>query len=151
MRVLALVTDAFGGHGGIAQYNRDFLSSLAACHAIGAVIVLPRASATLPGTLPSGVRQLHPVHGRVAYTLAALWAALTHRPIDVIFCGHLFMVPLAAAIAKLLRARLWVQVHGVEAWHALSMLHRRSVETAALVTTPSRYTRRRLLEWIGID
>jgi phosphatidylinositol alpha-1,6-mannosyltransferase len=151
MRVLALVTDAFGGHGGIAQYNRDFLSSLAACDAISAVIVLPRASATSPGTLPSGLRQLHPVHGRVAYTLAAIWTALTHRPIDVIFCGHLFMVPLAAAIAKLLRARLWVQVHGVEAWHALSMLHRRSVDMAALVTTVSRYTRRRLLEWIGID
>ena len=29
LRVLALVTDAFGGHGGIAQYNRDFLSALA--------------------------------------------------------------------------------------------------------------------------
>ena len=43
LRVLALVTDAFGGHGGIAQYNRDFLSSLAACDRIGDVIVLPRA------------------------------------------------------------------------------------------------------------
>jgi hypothetical protein len=27
--MLALVTDAFGGHGGIAQYNRDFLHALA--------------------------------------------------------------------------------------------------------------------------
>jgi phosphatidylinositol alpha-1,6-mannosyltransferase len=151
MRVLALVTDAFGGHGGIAQYNRDFLSSLAACDAISAVIVLPRASATSPGTLPSGLRQLHPVRGRLAYALAALWTALTSRPIDVIFCGHLFMVPLAAALAKLLRARLWVQVHGIEGWQALSRLHRTSVEMAALVTTVSRYTRKRLLEWIGID
>jgi phosphatidylinositol alpha-1,6-mannosyltransferase len=151
MRVLALVTDAFGGHGGIAQYNRDFLSSLAACDAVSAVIVLPRASATSPGTLRSGLRQLHPVRGRLAYALTALWTALTHRPIDIIFCGHLFMVPLAAAIAKLLRARLWVQVHGIEAWHELSRLHRRSVETAALVTTVSRYTRMRVLEWIGID
>ena len=43
LRVLALVTDAFGGRGGIAQYNRDFLSSLATCDRIGDVIVLPRA------------------------------------------------------------------------------------------------------------
>ena len=28
LEVLALVTDAFGGRGGIAQYNRDFLSTL---------------------------------------------------------------------------------------------------------------------------
>ena len=27
--MLALVTDAFGGRGGIAQYNRDFLGALA--------------------------------------------------------------------------------------------------------------------------
>src|SRR6266540_2139587 len=54
LRVLALVTDAFGGHGGIAQYNRHFFSSLAACDRIGDVVVLPRASASCPETLPSG-------------------------------------------------------------------------------------------------
>jgi len=50
LRVLALVTDAFGGHGGIAQYNRDFLSALAECEGVGEVIVLPRA-----GAVPSEV------------------------------------------------------------------------------------------------
>jgi phosphatidylinositol alpha-1,6-mannosyltransferase len=61
------------------------------------------------------------------------------------------MVPLAAWLAKLVGARLWVQVHGIEAWRELSFLHRRAVETAALVTSVSRYTRWRLLEWVGID
>ena len=58
LRVLALVTDAFGGHGGIAQYNRDLLSSLARCERIGEVLVLPRGAVTSPGMLPSGIRQL---------------------------------------------------------------------------------------------
>ena len=151
LRVLALVTDAFGGKGGIAQYNRDFLSALAACERVRDVIVLPRASARLPERLPSGVRQLRPVKRRLAYSLAALGAARAHRPIDVVFCGHLFMAPLAAVIAKLVRAQLWVQVHGTDAWQELSSLHRRSVETAAVVTSVSRYTRRRLLEWVAID
>jgi phosphatidylinositol alpha-1,6-mannosyltransferase len=151
LRVLALVTDAFGGHGGMAQYNRDFLSALAACEGAGDVIVLPRASARWPDRLPAGVRQLDPVKGRIAYSFAALRAARTHRPIDVVFCGHLFMVPLAAIIAKSQHARLWVQVHGVEAWQELSGLHRRFVESAALVTSVGRYTRRRLLEWVAID
>src|SRR5262245_57652332 len=151
MRVLALVTDAFGGNGGIAQFNRDLLSSLATCDPISDVIVLPRARATSPGTLPSGLRQLDPVQGRFHYSLVALWTALTHRPFDVVFCGHLFMVPLAAAIAKLLRAQLWVQVHGIEAWEALSRLHRTSAEAAILVTSVSRFTKRRMLEWIGIN
>jgi phosphatidyl-myo-inositol dimannoside synthase len=151
MRVLALVTDAFGGHGGIAQYNRDFLSALARCDRVGDVIVLPRAAASLPDRMPCGVRQLRPVKGRLAYCLAALEKARAHRPIDVVFCGHLLMVPLAAVVAKLLNARLWVQVHGLEAWQELSGLHRRLVESAMLVTSVSRYTRRRLLEWAAID
>jgi phosphatidyl-myo-inositol dimannoside synthase len=151
LRVLALVTDAFGGHGGIAQYNRDFLSALAVCEGVGDVIILPRASARSPDTLPFGVRQLRPVRGRLAYSFAALGMAQRYRPIDIVFCGHLFMAPLAAITAKLLHARLWVQVHGTEAWQDLSGLHRRSVEMATLVTSVSRYTRRRLLEWVGIE
>jgi phosphatidyl-myo-inositol dimannoside synthase len=151
LRVLALVTDAFGGHGGIAQYNRDFLTSLAACESVGDVIVLPRMSETLPGTVPRGVRQLAPVKSRLAYSLAAVRAARAYRPVDIVFCGHLFMTPLAVVIARLLHASLWVQVHGVDAWDELSSPYRRSLETAALVTSVSRYTRQRLLQWVGID
>jgi phosphatidyl-myo-inositol dimannoside synthase len=150
LRILALVADAFAGHGGIAEYNRHLLSTLAACDPIGEVIVLPRLHAKWSGPLPSGVVQLRPVPGRIAYSLTALRTAISRR-IDVVFCGHIFMTPLAAAIAKLLRIPLWVQVHGIEAWEELSGLHRRSVEAAALVTSVSRYTRGRLLAWVGID
>jgi phosphatidyl-myo-inositol dimannoside synthase len=151
LRVLALVTDAFGEFGGIAQYNRDFFSALSACETIGDVIVLPRRTAISPGELPARVRQLRSAKGRLAYAWAALRAARTHTPVDVVFCGHVYMAPLAAGIASLLRAPLWVQVHGVDAWDQLSALTRRSVEKAVLVTSVSRYTRRRLLEWIDID
>src|ERR1700751_2339170 len=99
-RVLALVTDAFGGTGGIAQYNRHFLASLASCEGIGEVIALPRGGKAPSGELPPRLRQLVPVHGRLAYSLFALRQAKAHRPIDVVFCGHLFMAPLAAAIAR---------------------------------------------------
>lgn len=151
LRVLALVTDAFGGHGGIAQYNRDLLSSLAACELVSEVIVLPRRATDIPADLPVRLRQLGPVESKLAFSFAALAAARTLRPINVVFCGHLFMVPLAASLAKLIGARLWVQVHGFEAWRELSMLHRQSVESAALVTSVSRYTRQRLMEWVRIE
>jgi phosphatidylinositol alpha-1,6-mannosyltransferase len=150
MRVLALVTDAFGGHGGIAQYNRDFLTALGECEEIAQVMILPRAAGACPGELPSAVRQLRPVPGRLAYSFAALALARRERP-DIVFCGHAFMAPLAAVIAKVLKARLWVQVHGIDAWQELPALWRRSLETAMLITSVSRHTRRRLLEWLGID
>ena len=151
LRILALVTDAFGGNGGIAQYNRDFLSALARCDRVGDVIVLPRLSATSVGSLPTGVQQLRPVKRRLAYSLAALWTAITHQPIGLVFCGHLLMAPLAAVIARVLKIPLWVQIHGIEAWREYSALQRWSVESATIVTSVSRYTRRRLLERVGID
>jgi phosphatidylinositol alpha-1,6-mannosyltransferase len=149
-RVLALVTNAFGGLGGIAEYNRQFLSALTRCwHE--EVIVLPRARARVPGPVPRGVRQLDPVNGRLAYSMAAFRAARKYRQIELIYCGHLYMAPLAAALAKISRAKLWIQVHGVEAWDELSRPYRMGIESASLVTSVSRYTRRRLLEWTSIE
>src|SRR6476660_10547951 len=102
MRVFALVTEAFGGRGGIAQYNRDFLSALARCDRVGEVIVLPRRTATSVSTLPPGVRQLRPVESKLGYSLSTLWTAMTHQPIEVVFCGHLNMATLAAGICTVL-------------------------------------------------
>jgi phosphatidyl-myo-inositol dimannoside synthase len=149
LRVLALVTDAFGGHGGIAQYNRDLIGSLATCDGIGEVVVLPRIAGETSDT-PAKVQQLRPQRGRLAYSLSALRIALG-KNIDVVFCGHLLMAPLGAALAKLLGVPLWVQVHGIEAWHELSRVHRWAIETASVVTSVSRYTRHRLLQWVRID
>jgi len=151
LRVLALVTDAFGGHGGIAQYNRDFLSALARCDRVGDVMILPRIGARSEGPLPSGIQQLYAVENWLAYSVATLWTAIKHQPIDLVFCGHLRMAPLAAVIARVLKIPLWVQIHGIEAWREYSALQRRSVESATIVTSVSRYTRRRLLERVGID
>src|SRR5262249_37386611 len=87
----------------------------------------------------------------LAYSVAAPWTAFTHKPIDLLFCGHLFMAPLAAVMAKVLSVPLWVQVHGVETWHELSVSQRRSLEMARIVTAVSRDTRHRLLERVGIE
>ena len=152
LRVLALVTEAFGGRGGIAQYNRDFLSALARCDRVGDVIVLPRFSARSVRTLAPGIRQLRPVESKIGYSLNALWTAITQQPIDIVFCGHLNMAQLAAGICKVLNVPLWLQVHGVEVfWRKLTALERRSVESATIVTSVSRHTRRRLLHCVGID
>jgi phosphatidylinositol alpha-1,6-mannosyltransferase len=90
------------------------------------------------------------VNGKMAYSVAALRTAISSR-IDVVFCGHLSMAPLAATIAQLVRAQLWIQVHGVEAWQELSGLYRRPIESATLITAVSRDTRQRLLKWVDID
>ena len=52
MNLLALVTDAFGGQGGIAQYNRDLLTALSADRSAGRILVIPRHGSAAGSELP---------------------------------------------------------------------------------------------------
>jgi phosphatidylinositol alpha-1,6-mannosyltransferase len=141
------VTDAFGGRGGIAQYNRNFLSALIDGRRTE---VLPRHQPDAIDLLPPDVTQHRARSGRVAFAAAALRLVLRGRP-GFIFCGHLYMLPLAAVLARLVGARLIVQVHGIEAWRPPPMAIRACVGEASLWLAVSRYTRQRLLAWANID
>ena len=143
MRVLALVTDAFGGSGGIAAYNRQILAALAA----GGARVEVRARRGRPGTLPAGVVQGPPRPGRADFT-AALARRLARGPRpELVWCGHIHLAPLAALAARATGAALWLQAHGIEAWTRPGRAVRAAVERAGLVTAVSRVTRSRLLAW----
>jgi phosphatidylinositol alpha-1,6-mannosyltransferase len=144
------VTDAYGASGGIACYNRDLLHALTRCDDVERVVVLPRAGTALGAVVPSTVVPLPARANEAAYALAALRATLRRGPFDAIFCGHLYSVPLAAALASLTRALLWVQLHGIEAWPRPSALVRRAAERAGLVTAVSRHTRRLFLGWARV-
>jgi phosphatidylinositol alpha-1,6-mannosyltransferase len=145
---LALVGDAFGGRGGIAQYNRDFLSALANSGLVSSVSILPRRAPD-PVVLPPGISQAAPHLGRIAYIQSALCGTLG-RPVQMVFCGHLYMAPLALLIARRHRAKLIVQMHGIEAWPRPGLLQQRAVEAADLILCVSRYTRARVIEWAAI-
>lgn len=143
-RVLALVTAAYGGRGGIAQYNRDYIQALVRTGAAGPVDILPRQQDGTPGDIPAHARQHPPVRGRLAYSAAA-WMLAAKRQPDIVFCGHLYLAPLAAFICRLTGARLIVQLHGIEIWARPGPLRRRALEAADLVQCVSRDTRARAL------
>jgi phosphatidyl-myo-inositol dimannoside synthase len=145
---LALVTDAFGGHGGIAQYNRDFLGALAEGGAVSSITVLPRHA---PGQIapPAAINQIPARPGRLAYAAMALLTGFRQRT-DIVFCGHLYMAPLAWLIARLKGAKLIVQMHGIDAWLRPSRLQRDAAEAADLILCASRYTRACVVGWAAI-
>jgi len=145
--MLALVTDAYGGRGGIAQYNRDFFGALAEV-GLSSITVLPR-QAPDSAVMPETVEQLPARAGRIAYSVAALRTAF-FRTVDIVFCGHLFMAPLAAMIARLKGAKLIIQAHGIEAWARPSRIQRTVTERADLVLCVSRHTRAAVLSWAAI-
>ena len=145
-KVLALVPDAFGGRGGIAQYNRDFLTALASYG--HQVIAVPRYAPD-PVQLPDGVVQRRARAGHVIYSFTALREALRVQP-DIVFCGHLFMAPLAWLAAKFAGARLVIQTYGIDAWPRPSRSVRRACEQASIILSISRYTRARVLSWAAV-
>ena len=148
--MLALVTDAFGGRGGIAQYNRDFLAGVAASKLVSSIVVLPRIAPDAAEPHIDGVKQLAAHKGRVSYALAAMQAALS-QPIDIVFCGHVYMVPLAAMIALMKGAKLVVQAHGIEVSHRPTTIQRKSVDAADLVLCVSRHTRQMVMSWASVE
>jgi phosphatidylinositol alpha-1,6-mannosyltransferase len=157
----ALVTDAYGGTGGMAQWNRHLLDALATdprltVSALG-VIGDPSASG------PPGVAWSIPRPGdKRRYALAALGAVARQRP-SIVFSGHVRMGLVAHPLATLARARVWTATHGIEVWRGTPGLAQgelvregRRLDDAllarsTLVTTVSRYTRARLLAWCPID
>jgi phosphatidylinositol alpha-1,6-mannosyltransferase len=147
LRILALVTDAYGAGGGIAQYNRDMFQALAHADTVGEVVVVTRNGCATQADIPAKVRQLPARSGRLAFIAEALSAIRKHGPFDVIFCGHLYMAPLAALLSKATRTPLWLQIHGIEAWQRPARLQRWAAERSHLVTSVSRHTRRLFLGW----
>lgn len=148
MRILALVTDAFGGYGGIAQYNRDFLSALSMLPNVERIDILPRLAPDLVAQTPPKIHQWKPLRHRIPYSVFSMIGAMP-RP-EVIFCGHLYHGPLALLLARLSSARLISQLHGEEVWTPLSLMNRRSLERSDRVLCVSGNTQKRYISQ-GID
>jgi phosphatidylinositol alpha-1,6-mannosyltransferase len=110
--------DAFGVRGGIAQYNRDFFGALADSGLVSSIAALPRRApdaivllADQPGSSASRPHRLH-----------SIGAGRHARPAGHVFCGHLYIAPLAVLVARRHRAKLIVEMHGIEAWSRPSLL-----------------------------
>lgn len=145
MHVMALVTDAFGGFGGIARYNQDFLTALSASSAVDGVSILPRRTPERVTGLPEKIAQVPAISSRARYSMEAMRRTAVMPSDTVVFCGHLLMAPLAMAAAFTRGFPVWLQTHGIDAWEMPSSHVRSSAERATLVTTVSRFTRRRMV------
>lgn len=149
MRILALVTDAFGGYGGIARYNCDLISALAEASPGTEVIVKPRVGPAQALQVARNIRQTRPLMSRLHFAIDAAIQAIKSRP-DVIFCGHIYHGPLALFLAKLTGAKLVSQLHGTEIWQPLGKLHLLPLLRSALVLCVSRDTRTSYARQAGI-
>ena len=142
IRILALVTDAFSGYGGIARYNCDLFEALAAGSRDNEIMILPRIGADRQITVSANVKQQRPILARLPFAMRAIQQALRWKP-DVIYCGHVYHGPLALLLAKISGAKLVSQLHGTEVWNPLPRRHLRPLQRSDLVLCVSRDTRAR--------
>ena len=108
--ILALLTDGFGGQGGIAKFNRDLLSALCSSPAVGQVTAFARLMPGQPGNLPPKLEwRTDGLGGKISYTRAVAREALRARRARVqprlIVCGHINLLPIAFLARRLMSSR----------------------------------------------
>jgi glycosyltransferase involved in cell wall biosynthesis len=150
MRILMLATDAHGGVGGIAQYNRDVISALTADPEVAEVVVLPRAIAEAPAGVPAKARYDAAATGGIAaFARRALARAVCGGRFDLVFCAHVNLSPVAAVASRIARAPMVLAVHGIDAWtppsRRLAVLATRSAD---LILSVSQLTVDRMRAWL---
>jgi phosphatidylinositol alpha-1,6-mannosyltransferase len=137
LNILMLLSDGFGGFGGIAKFNRDFLTALGACDVVERVHALPRLISDRIENIPeSVVYDREAASGKVGFMRRLAAHACFRDRGNLVICGHLNLLPAAWLYARLHGARLALIVHGVEAWtpRALSRLLTRRVDAFIAVS-----------------
>jgi phosphatidylinositol alpha-1,6-mannosyltransferase len=145
MRVLLLCTDSYGGHGGIALYNRDVAEALAMRPDVDEVIVVPRViRSAVVGVPPKVTFVADAAKGPLPY-LRAIARARVQRP-DVVICAHMNLLPVACTIAR----HPLLLVYGIEAWkRPRGPLTPRLLHQTGGIISISEITRTRLVAWSG--
>jgi glycosyltransferase involved in cell wall biosynthesis len=150
VKILALMTDAYDGHGGIAQYNRDVLDALAAMPEVARIVSLTRLAPTKSRALPAKLMEHAGAKSALLYAWQASSLALREKP-NVILCGHINLLPVAAVLKRALRIPLAIELYGIEVWEPLtSGFHDWCIRQLDLGISISRFTRQRFLDWARI-
>lgn len=144
MRILHIGTDSFGGYGGIALFNRELITALAAHPDCEEVVVLPRLIPRSPETLPEKATFVaEAARGRLAY-VNAVRGAVREKPFDLVICGHVNLLP----IARLAGQPPLLITHGIDAWKPLrDPISNHLVRKVRAVISVSDLTRGRFLSW----
>jgi glycosyltransferase involved in cell wall biosynthesis len=150
--IVALVPDAYGGRGGIALYNRQFLRALCRQPDVGRVTALPRSITYGLEDIPAKLNyDVHAANGKLSFAKRVL--ALAARPgrVDLVVCAHLHLLPFARLLAGRFSCPLLPLVYGVEAWkptpHAI--VNRMCRQIKAFISI-RRLTADRLRSWAQI-
>ena len=145
-----LASDAHGGFGGIAQYNRDLIDALVSQSKVAEIVVLVRSIEDADFAVPAKVTYDHAaVRGGLAFICRTLRQALLGGRFDLVLCGHVNLTPLALLARWIAGARLLVSVHGTDVWtRPPRWLAGMSLRPADMILSVSAFTVERMRTWL---
>jgi glycosyltransferase involved in cell wall biosynthesis len=148
MRCLFLATDAFGGHGGIAQSNRDFLKAISLHPKCDEIVCLPRLAPGHWETLPEKVIQDRgALGGKVRYTTAVLRSLC--KDFDFVICAHINLLPFGTLAKKVFGLPVLLVIYGIDIWDP-SLFARAFAKDVDGVISVSRLSLEKFLGWSGV-
>ena len=149
-RFLAFITDGFGGHGGIALYNRDLLQALCSNPTCTGGVAIPRHMPNPPEPMPRTLAYIDTaVGGKLRYLAAALRQLRQDRSFDMVLCGHINLLPLAWLASRLLGVPLILMIYGIDAWQPTrSWFANRLAHRADWVVSISDITAQKFRGWV---
>lgn len=153
MKTYALLTDAWGGHGGIAVFNRDVVEALLAETSEASVTAAPRVISGSIGELPKGLTYRSGAAGGVAAFLKTL---LKDFPVivrsDLIYCAHINLAPIAWLLGLLSGRPVLCALYGIEAWDCpRRFISSWTVKRLDRYYAISTYTRDRFVAWSDVS
>jgi phosphatidyl-myo-inositol dimannoside synthase len=153
MRSLILTTDAFGGLGGLAKYNRDFITALCLHRATREMVAIPRVAGNELEPLPAKLTFVRDSLGSKRRFLTAVTRQITQRrSFDLVLCGHVNLLPVSLLVALRYRAPLVLCVYGIDVWSPPSsgMAARACAYIDGFVSI-SHVTAERFRSWAPLD
>jgi glycosyltransferase involved in cell wall biosynthesis len=146
LRILLLTTDAYGGHGGIALYNRDIAEALAEMPDVEEVVIIPRNMPLPPERIPDKVLFLSKAAGSKA-RYVNLTVRESFKDVDLVICGHINLLPLAGLLNLYIRAPLALMVYGIDVWQPPFGLAKQWLKQVDAIWSISAITRDRMNAW----
>ena len=152
MRVLVLLTDAFGGNGGIALYNRDLIAGLCAHPTCEEVVAIPRLMPHPSEPLPDKLTYVTGgIDGKLRFVATVVRTVRKNPRFDLIVCGHINLLPVAYAVQRRVSSPLLLEIYGIDAWKPTrSMLSNYLSGKVDAFVSISEVTRRHFLGWSSV-
>lgn len=150
--ILVLATDAYGGHGGIALYNRDLLAALCDQPGFAEVVAIPRLMPNPSEPQPEKLTYVTSgLNSKSGYIKTVLNTVKSNPRFDLIVCGHINLIPIAMIVKKWLKVPVLLEIYGIDAWQPTgSRLTNMLVQKIDAFVSISEITRQRFLSWSNV-